>query len=227
MCRATASHTPVDALRAEAGEASPTGPASIIVVMPAASERFVDGEVLPVELVDPRLYHLDMALAVLDDGTAVVCRKALSATSLDELERHPALRELVSVPLEEALRFGVNVVQIGRTIVWARTLRRRQRRSLGADIRRPPSHSISSTSQAAAQRASCRAYIVAPRRNAPTRRDASATASPARGIVGHSDRDLGRGGSRRRGQSGKPCTVGIDNEPITVEGVELTGARAP
>lgn len=80
-------------------------------------ERFLDDDVTCLELVDPRLYHLDMVLSVLDDGTALVCRQALTPASFAALARHPALTNLIEVPLDEALRFGVNLVQVGRSIV--------------------------------------------------------------------------------------------------------------
>ena len=81
-------------------------------------EDFLGFEVTALELKDERLYHLDMALAVLDDGTALVCEEALTPAALRAVEAHPAVRTILRVELAEALRFGVNLVQIGRTIVW-------------------------------------------------------------------------------------------------------------
>lgn len=81
-------------------------------------EALLGHEVMPLELRDERLYHLDMALAVLDDGTALVCEEALAPASLRAVERHQAIRALLPVSLPEALRFGVNLVQVGRSIVW-------------------------------------------------------------------------------------------------------------
>ncbi|MEA2748147.1 MAG: hypothetical protein QOI41_2290, partial [Myxococcales bacterium] len=80
-------------------------------------ERFLDREVTCLELRDPRLYHLDMALSVLDDGTAVVCPEALTPSALCAVQSHPDIHAVVHVPLDEALRFGVNLVQVGRTVV--------------------------------------------------------------------------------------------------------------
>jgi N-dimethylarginine dimethylaminohydrolase len=81
-------------------------------------ERFLDREVTCVELRDPRLYHLDMALSVLDDGTALVCEEALTEASFRAIRRHAGIRAIVRVPVHEALQFGVNLVQVGDTIVW-------------------------------------------------------------------------------------------------------------
>ncbi len=81
-------------------------------------EGFLGFEVTALELRDERLYHLDMALAVLDDGTALVCEEALTPAALRAVERHPAVQSIIRVELVEALKFGVNLVQIDRTIVW-------------------------------------------------------------------------------------------------------------
>ena len=81
-------------------------------------ERFLDRDVTAVELCDPRLYHLDMALSVLDDGTALVCDEALTDAGRRAVERHDGVTSILHVPLEEALHFGVNLVQVGKTLVW-------------------------------------------------------------------------------------------------------------
>lgn len=76
---------------------------------------FIDAPVTPIKLVDPRLYHLDMAVTVLSDGTAIVCEDALALGSRSALRR--AVRDVVPVSVEDALTFGVNLVQVGRDIV--------------------------------------------------------------------------------------------------------------
>jgi N-dimethylarginine dimethylaminohydrolase len=83
----------------------------------AASElsHFIDAPVTALRLVDPRLYHLDMAVAVLDDGTAIVCEDALSGSSRAELRK--MCFDVISVSVDEALSFGVNLVQIGREVI--------------------------------------------------------------------------------------------------------------
>lgn len=82
-------------------------------------ERFLGHEVVPVELRDPRLYHLDMALSMLDDGTALVCREAISEAAWVAIHRHRSVRRVVDVSGDEALHFGVNLVQVGRDVVSA------------------------------------------------------------------------------------------------------------
>ena len=81
-------------------------------------ERFLERGVTCLELRDPHLYHLDMAVSVLDDGTALVCDDALTPEARRAVEGHPAIQSVIHVPRDEAMRFGVNLVQVGRTIVW-------------------------------------------------------------------------------------------------------------
>jgi len=76
-------------------------------------------DVLAVELIDPHLYHLDTALAVLPDGTVLVCPDALAPASLRALRRWPYARRVVEIARDEALRFGLNLVTIGRRVILA------------------------------------------------------------------------------------------------------------
>ncbi len=80
-------------------------------------ERHAGIPVWPLELRDPHLYHLDTALAVLPDGSALVCPEALTADSLQLLERTPGIARVVSVSRDLALGFGLNLVTIGRTVL--------------------------------------------------------------------------------------------------------------
>lgn len=80
-------------------------------------EKFFNRAVTCLELCDPRLYHLDMALSVLDDGTAIVCEDALTPASRQALARDPRITSIVRVPLQDALTFSINIVQVRRTIV--------------------------------------------------------------------------------------------------------------
>ncbi len=78
---------------------------------------FLDAEVTPVRLVDPRLYHLDMVLSFLSDGTALVCEDAIADVDLRKLEALGLLDTRVVVPIDEALAFSANVVEVGRAVV--------------------------------------------------------------------------------------------------------------
>jgi phenylacetate-CoA ligase len=80
-------------------------------------ERHADVPVTPLRLTDPHLFHLDMALAVLPDGTAIVCEHALTEDSMQLLERARGVRQVITVPRADALAFGLNFVPVGDTIV--------------------------------------------------------------------------------------------------------------
>jgi N-dimethylarginine dimethylaminohydrolase len=71
--------------------------------------------ILPLELVDPLLYHLDTALAVLHDGTMLVCEDGFTPDALAAL-RAIATR-WIAVPREDAITLSLNFVEIGDAIV--------------------------------------------------------------------------------------------------------------
>jgi N-dimethylarginine dimethylaminohydrolase len=79
-------------------------------------ERYLRLPVLPVELVDPALYHLDTALAVLRDGTTIVCDDAFTPASRRAL-RGMDLGDVHCVSRDEALRFALNIVEIDDAVV--------------------------------------------------------------------------------------------------------------
>lgn len=95
-------------------------------------ERFLERPVTTLQLCDERLYHLDMALSILDDGTALVCREAMTTEAFRRIERHAQIRDIVVIAPSEALAFAANLVQVGSTIIWAadapRTSRELERR---------------------------------------------------------------------------------------------------
>lgn len=91
--------------------------------VPAHEEaaRVLGRRVVSLELVDPRFYHLDVALGVLDDGggdapaDVAYVPEAFSAASravLDDL--FPAA---LHCSVEDALAFGLNLVSDGRNVV--------------------------------------------------------------------------------------------------------------
>ena len=79
--------------------------------------RLVAGRILPLELVDERLYHVDIAFCPLDARTALVAPAAFDADGLR------VLCDLVPDPImltdAEARAFCANAVVVGRTIVMA------------------------------------------------------------------------------------------------------------
>jgi len=77
--------------------------------------RIVSAPILPVELPDPRYYHIDLTLCPLDERRAIVFPDAWDD------DGRARLRDLVAEPLvlapEEAAEFCANSVVVGRTVV--------------------------------------------------------------------------------------------------------------
>lgn len=81
----------------------------------AESEAFFDIPVVGLRLVDPRYYHLDTALAVLDDTTVMYYPKAFSAESRRLLEElYP---DAILAGDEDAEAFGLNATSDGYHVV--------------------------------------------------------------------------------------------------------------
>ncbi|HRO65965.1 MAG TPA: arginine deiminase-related protein [Pseudobdellovibrionaceae bacterium] len=97
--------------------------------------NFFESEVIPLELKDPHFYHLDVALSILKDGTAFACREAFTAESWERLQSC-GLRSLVQVTKQEAMKFGLNWVEINDSIVMGSHLPRLKRilRSMGKSV---------------------------------------------------------------------------------------------
>lgn len=85
--------------------------------------HFFDSPVIPLELKDPHFYHLDVALSILSDGTAFACREAFTDSSWNLL-KSSGLSSLIQVNKEETMRFGLNWVEVGDTIVMGSYLPR-------------------------------------------------------------------------------------------------------
>jgi len=71
--------------------------------------------VLPLELVDPRFYHLDTCFCPLAPGEAIYYPDAFDAYGWKVLETH--VPRLLPVHKDEAVRFGCNAVVVGKKIV--------------------------------------------------------------------------------------------------------------
>lgn len=71
--------------------------------------------VLSLRLVDPRFYHLDTALAVLDDTTVMWYPDAFCARSRATVERH--FPDMIVADERDAVAFGLNAVSDGRHVV--------------------------------------------------------------------------------------------------------------
>jgi N-dimethylarginine dimethylaminohydrolase len=72
-------------------------------------------EVLPMELVDPRFYHLDTCFCPLDHETAIYYPGAFDEYGRSVLRDR--ISRLIEVSAEEAASFSCNAVVVGRTVI--------------------------------------------------------------------------------------------------------------
>jgi ornithine--oxo-acid transaminase len=128
-----------DVVQEGAGDALPFGPALVAGYRTRSSAsayvelaRLVEGRILPVELVDERFYHVDIAFCPLDARTALVVPAALDADSVRRIA------ELVPDPImlteDEARAFCANAVVVGRTVVMPACSRRLRRELRARDL---------------------------------------------------------------------------------------------
>jgi phenylacetate-CoA ligase len=54
---------------------------------------------------------------VLPDGTALVCDAAITEESIQQLSRAEGVRQVITVPRDDAMAFGLNLVVVGHTIL--------------------------------------------------------------------------------------------------------------
>ena len=81
----------------------------------AEAQEVLGRPVVSLRLVDPRFYHLDTALAPLDDETIAYYPGAFSASSQRVLEQ--LFPDAVRATEEDALAFGLNLVSDGRHVL--------------------------------------------------------------------------------------------------------------
>ncbi|GAA5189258.1 dimethylarginine dimethylaminohydrolase family protein [Rugosimonospora acidiphila] len=81
----------------------------------AEAQEVLARPVISLRLVDPRFYHLDMALAVLDDTTIAYYPGAFSASAQAVLRQ--LFPDAVVASESDALGFGLNLVSDGRNVV--------------------------------------------------------------------------------------------------------------
>lgn len=77
--------------------------------------KAIGKQVLPLELVNPRFYHLDTCFCPLAPGEAVYFPQAFDTYGQKVLEKH--IPRLLAVSQPEAHRFGCNAVVVGKTII--------------------------------------------------------------------------------------------------------------
>ena len=71
--------------------------------------------VLPMELIDPRFYHLDTCFCPIAPGQAIWFPGAFDGYGRKVIESH--IPKLIEVAEEEAVRFACNAVVVGKTVV--------------------------------------------------------------------------------------------------------------
>lgn len=101
--------------------------------------RIFDREVVSLRLVDPSFYHLDTAIAILDDANVAYLPKAFDDASRAELERR--FPDAVVVSDDDAAVLGLNSFGDGRSMVIAsraagfdRDLQARGYATVGVDL---------------------------------------------------------------------------------------------
>jgi N-dimethylarginine dimethylaminohydrolase len=77
--------------------------------------RMIGRTVLPLELVNPRFYHLDTCFCPLAPGEALYHPEAFDGYGRRVLENH--IPKLIRVTEADAHRFGCNAVVVGKTVV--------------------------------------------------------------------------------------------------------------
>jgi N-dimethylarginine dimethylaminohydrolase len=77
--------------------------------------KILERLVLPVELVDPRFYHLDTCFCPLAPGAAIYFPAAFDSYGVKVLQSH--IPKLLAVEEAEAMRFGCNAVVVGKTVI--------------------------------------------------------------------------------------------------------------
>src|SRR6266545_189442 len=77
--------------------------------------RAIGKQALPVELINPRFYHLDTCFCPLAPGEAIYYPAAFDAYGRKVLETN--IPRLLAVTEPEAVRFGCNAVVVGKTVI--------------------------------------------------------------------------------------------------------------
>lgn len=89
---------------------------SDIRAFPRLSEIF-QREIIPLELIDSRFYHLDTCFCPLSGGELLYLPSAFDSYGQAAIEQRVAAEQRLAVPEEEALRFACNAVCVGKQVV--------------------------------------------------------------------------------------------------------------
>jgi arginine dihydrolase len=72
-------------------------------------------QTLPLELIDPRFYHLDTCFCPINAGAAIWYPPAFDEYGQRVIRQHTP--DLIEVPTDEAVRFGCNAVVVHRSVI--------------------------------------------------------------------------------------------------------------
>ena len=85
-----------------------------------ALKKLWDVEVVSLQLIDPRFYHLDTCFAPLEDGSLLYYPPAFDEASMERIAAVYGDKQRIAVTEEDALAFACNAVNLGKTIVLNR-----------------------------------------------------------------------------------------------------------
>ncbi len=85
----------------------------------AVLRTFFGREIVALELVNPRFYHLDTCLCVLPRGEVLFYPPAFSAAGLAAIHDRVPADKLIEATDDDAARFCVNAVALGDTVIMA------------------------------------------------------------------------------------------------------------
>lgn len=83
-------------------------------------EKFFGEKVVPLELISPRFYHLDVCFLPLSGGEVVYYRKAFSEKAQATIKSIVPADKLIEASDDDAAAFSVNAVNIDKQIVMAK-----------------------------------------------------------------------------------------------------------
>ena len=92
------------------------GPRSDIAAR-AALEDVFDVEALPLELADPRFYHMDTALSALPNGEVMYVPDAFTQDGRALIADRVSATQRIEIGMDDACRFAANTVCIGNALV--------------------------------------------------------------------------------------------------------------
>lgn len=99
-------------------------------------EDFFGRRVVPLELVNPRYYHIDTCLAALPSGHIVYYPPAFSDDGIEQLTRCAGGEEwLIEADAEDAEKLAVNMVCLGKRVIMAECSRELDKRLRKAGYR--------------------------------------------------------------------------------------------